>query len=144
MYSEKIKTVEGTFGAQSVLKGFFKGVLIAAVFTVIVFAVAALVLAYTKLSENAIPAISIIVEMLGALISGYCTAKESGVKGFLTGLLAGIVYILIIWVIAALAGSGFYFGKHFFTMLGLSALGGAAGGVLGVNLKSGKSNKRKR
>ncbi len=144
MYSEKIKTVEGSFGAPPILKGFFKGVLIAAVFTVVVFAVAALILAYSNVSESTIPAISFIVQLLGALISGYCTAKESGVKGFLTGLLAGVVYILIIWVIAALAGSGFYFGKHFFTMLGLSALGGAAGGVIGVNLKSGKSNKRKR
>ncbi len=144
MYSEKIKTAEVPVGALAVVKGFFKGVLIAAGATVVIFAVCALVLAYTDVSESAIPVISLMVEMLGALISGYQTAKGSGAKGFLTGLVSGIAYILIIWVIAALAGNGFYFGKHFFTMFALSALGGATGGILGVNLRSGKSNKRKR
>lgn len=144
MYTEKIKTAEIPGGALPIFKGFFKGVLIAVASTIIIFIIAALILAYTDVSESAIPVISFAVEMLGSVILGYCTAKESGVRGFLTGLASGLAYILLIWVIAALAGNGFYFNKHFFTMLALSSFGGAVGGVLGVNLKSKKSNKRKR
>lgn len=143
MYSEKIKTVKDSVSLSSPLKGFLKGLAVAIVFTVAVFAVAALLIAYTNVSENSIPVISVATETIGACISGYSTAKSLGRKGFLTGLLSGVSYILIIWIIAALAGSGFYFNKHFFSMLALSTLGGAIGGVLGVNLTRKKTNKRR-
>lgn len=144
MYSENIKTMDSAGGIRSAAGGFARGVITAAVFTLVVFALFACMLAYTALSESAVPIIATVVEAVGALIAGYCTAKKSGSRGFLSGLAAGIGYIIIIWFIASLAGDGFYVGKHFLTMLGFSALGGAVGGVLGVNLKSGRNNKRKR
>lgn len=143
MYGENIKTIETAGSVRAVSAGFLKGIIIAAVFTAIAFMACALILAYTSVPESAIPFVSIVVELLGALISGYCTAKRSGVRGFLSGLLAGICYILIIWLIALLAAEGLVNVKHFLMMLGLSALSGAVGGVLGVNLRSGKSNRRR-
>ena len=144
MYRENMKVAEVTYGPKGAVFGFLKGVLISAVVTVLVFLVFAFFLAYTKLPEGAIPVIAIVTEAIGALIAGYGTAKGTKSRGFLSGLLSGAVYILIIWLIGSLISDGFYLGKHFFTMLGFSALGGAIGGILGVNLKTGKTNKRKR
>ena len=144
MYSENIKVAEAAYGPKGALFGFLKGIGISAAATVLVFLVFAFFLAYTGLPESAIPVIATVTEAIGALIAGFKTAKGNRSRGFLSGLLAGAVYMLIIWVIASLAGDGVYVGKHFFTMLGFSALGGAIGGILGVNLKTGKTNKRKR
>lgn len=144
MYSENMKTMDTAGGLRAAAGGFARGVLTAAAFTLIVFALFACILAFTAVSEGAIPIIATIVQAAGALIAGFSTAKKSGSRFFLSGLTAGIGYILIIWFIASLAGDGFYVGKHFLSMLGFSALGGAVGGVLGVNLKSGRSNRRKR
>ena len=144
MYSENIKTMDTAGGLRAAAGGFARGIITAAVFTLVVFALFACILAYTAVSESAIPIISTAVQAAGALIAGFCTAKRSGSRGFLSGLVAGLGYILIIWFIASLAGDGFYVGIHFLSMLGFSALGGAVGGVMGVNLKSGRSNKRKR
>lgn len=144
MYSENIKMTEVAGGPGGAALGFARGVLAAAAFTLFTFVLFAFLLAYTGLSEGAIPIIATVTEGLGALIAGYGTAKGAGHRGFVSGLIAGAVYILIIWVIASLAGDGFYVGGHFLTMLGFSAAGGAVGGILGVNLKTGRSNKRKR
>ncbi len=144
MYSENIKTMDTAGGLRAAAGGFARGIVTAAVFTLAAFALFACILAYTAASESAIPVIATVVEAAGALIAGFCTAKKSGSRGFLSGLAAGIGYILIIWFFASLAGDGFYVGKHFLSMLGFSALGGAVGGVLGVNLKGGRNNKRKR
>ena len=144
MYSENIKVAEAAYGPKGAVLGFLKGVAFAAIITILVFLVFAFFLAYTGMPEGAIPIIATATEGLGALIAGYGTAKGNRSRGFLSGILSGAAYILMIWVIASLAGDGFYVGKHFLTMLGFSVVGGAVGGILGVNLKPGKTNKRKR
>lgn len=144
MYDENVKTVNTAGGLRFAAGGFVRGIITAALFTLVVFALFACILAYTAVSEGIIPIVATAAETVGALTAGFCTAKRSGNRGFLYGLASGVGYIIIVWFIASLVGDGFYVGKHFLSMLVFSALGGAFGGVLGVNLKSGRSNKRKR
>jgi len=144
MYSDNVKTMDAAAGVRFAAVGFARGLLAAVVFTLITFALFACLLAYTALTENAVPVIATAVQAAGALISGYCTAKKTGSRGFLSGLAAGVLYVLILWVIAFFASDAYSMGAHFFKMLAFSAFGGAVGGVLGVNLKAGKSNRRKR
>lgn len=144
MIGENIKTVEKAGGIWALAGGFGRGVLLAVAFTLVTFAAFACILAYSALSQGAIPVIATVTEAIGALIAGFCTARRKGNSGLLSGLLAGVGYMLILWVIALLAGDGFSMGAHSLSMLLFSALGGVVGGVLGVNLKSGRTNKRKR
>lgn len=144
MIRENIKTMENTGGIWPFISGFGRGVLLAVVFTFVTFLVCACILAYTAVSQNVIPIIATITLGLGALIAGFCTARRKGSSGLLLGILAGVGYMLILWVIALLAGDGFSIGTHSLSMLLFSALGGIVGGVVGVNLKGGKTNKRKR
>lgn len=144
MNNESIKTVNTAGGASALASGFVRGVMIAAAFTIVSFGLCACILAYTKASEGLIPALATTVHALGALIAGYSVAKQKGSHGFLSGTIAGTGYMLILQVIAMLAGDGFYFGIRTIAMLLFSALCGAIGGILGVNLKGGRTNKRKR
>lgn len=144
MVHENIKTVSSPGAVYAWGGGFVRGVLFAVAFTLVIFLVFACILAYTAASESLIPLIATVTEAAGALFAGFSAAKKRGNQGFLSGVLAGLGYMALIWLIASLAGDGFSFGRHSLLMLLLSAVGGAVGGILGVNLKSGRTNKRKR
>ena len=117
MYSENMKLTETAGGFTSAAIGFFRGVLIAAVFTLLSFTLFAMVLAFTGLSENTVPAIAIGTEGLGALLAGFFTARGAKSRGAVSGLVSGLLYILFIWLIAILAGNGVVTGKHYLVML---------------------------
>lgn len=140
---ENVKTVDGG-GLSHTATGFLKGVLVAALFTLIFFVIAALFLSYTPLSENTIPYIAFFTQIVGSLISGFIPAKRAGTKGLLTGGLSALIYMLLIWLVSSLVADGFYMGKHILTMFLLSLISGAVGGIMGVNFKSSNSNKKKR
>lgn len=143
MYSENMKLTETAGGFTNAAIGFLRGALIAAVFTLLSFTLFAMLLAFTGLSENTVPVIAVGTESLGALIAGFFTARGSKSRGAFSGLISGLLYILLIWMIAILAGNGVVIGKHYLTMLLLSALFGAIGGIGGVNIKASKTNRRK-
>ncbi len=144
MYSENMKIAETAEGPRGAVFGFLKGLGLAGGFTVVIFLLFAVLLTFTGLSEGMIPVISTVTQALGALIAGFMSAKGAGSRGFLSGVVAGALYVLFIWMIASLVGGGVYVGRHYLTMLGFSAFCGAIGGVLGVNLKSGRTNRRRR
>ncbi len=143
MYSENMKLTETAGGLKRTATGFFRGVLIAAVFTLLSFTLFAAFLAFTGLSESTVPIIAVGTESLGALIAGFFTARGAKSRGALSGLVSGLLYIIFIWMIAILAGNGTVTGKHYLTMLLLSALFGVIGGIMGVNMKASNTNRRK-
>lgn len=144
MYSKKVKTTDTIGGGRAITVGFVRGIISAFIFMLVVFALFACILAYTDVSENVIPVIATAVQAVSALIAGFYTAKGSGSRGGLFGILSGVGYVFILWFIASLAGDGFYFGKHVISMFLISAFFGAIGGILGVNLKKSRTNRQKR
>ena len=140
---ENVKTVsEG--GASSTVSAFLKGILIASVLTFVIFALFSVILSYTPLSEGAIPYIVFITQGIGAFIAGFIPAKRAGVKGLVTGSLSALLYMLILWLISSLLADGFYVNSHVLTMLLVSLVLGALGGITGVNFKDSNTNKKKR
>ncbi len=140
---ENVKTVDsGTFSCT--VSGFLRGALTAAIFTFLVFALFALILSYTPLSEDAIPYIAFITQVAASVISGFVPARRAGARGILTGGMSALLYMLIIWLIASLSSDGFYMGTHVIIMFLISLLFGALGGIMGVNLKATNNNKKKR
>lgn len=140
---ENVKTVnEGSLSFTAL--GFLKGALIAALFTLAVFALSAVILSYTPLSEGAIPYISFAAQIIGSAIAGFIPAKRAGVKGLITGGVSALLYMLILWLISSLVADGFFVSKHVITMFLLSLVFGALGGITGVNFKDTNNNKKKR
>ncbi len=139
---ENIKTVEEV-GIISFLTSFLKGILIAFLFTVVVFLVSAVLLSYTSLPEESIPVISTAVKLIGALISGFIPAKKSGNRGILTGALSGLLYILIIFITASLTTPESVFNMKILTTALLCVLSGALGGIFGVNLRPNQTQKKR-
>lgn len=135
---QEIKPVSGTAAA------FLKGVLIAAALTFLIFALSAVLLSYTPMTEGAIPYIAFATQILASFVSGFFPAKRAGTKGLITGSLSALIYMLIVWLAASLAADGFYVNSHVLTMFLTGILSGAVGGITGVNFKDTVSNKKKR
>ena len=126
--------------AEAPQKGFrilsvFKNVFIALILTVIFVMVYALVITYTSIGEGGQQAVIMIAALLSILTAGILSSRGARKNGWLNGLVAGLIYMGILYLTGFLAFGEVGFTKQTLTMLLLGALCGATGGVLGINMK---------
>ena len=141
MQNSNIKT---NTGDESAFFSGLKGILWAILFTLGAFLVLSLLLAYTKISEGLIPFLSLAVKIVSSVICGFFLGSRVGKNGFISGLLSGGAFGLLLVLASILSeGGSISVVKALLTMLE-TALGGAFGGVLGVNSKGGKTSRKRR
>lgn len=116
-------------------KAIAKGIITAFIITIISFIIVAVLLTYTDMSESIVSTISLMTTVLSALVAGVYVAKEAHSRGLFLGMLAGLVYIVMLFVIL-------FFSQESFTMTvskiaGIfgAIAGGGIGGILGINSK---------
>ena len=125
------KKREVTGNRESVLC-LVKGIAIAFAITAIVFIAYGILLTYTGASEAKIPLVSLICTAVAAMVAGFDWAKTQGRRGLLWGLLAGLIYVIILFLVTALAGGGFMMGSTKTIMALVAVAGGGVGGILGM------------
>lgn len=103
--------------------------------TCIIFIAYAIILTYTDTTEKNIPIVVTVTVVLSVLIAGYDAAKAVTKKGWLWGMLAGLLYAFIMFLIGMSVIRNFGFSGKMLTLLVLSVAGGGLGGILGINLK---------
>ena len=111
------------------------GVLIAYAITCIVFIGYAVLITYSSISEQNIPLVVTATSLISVVVAGFDAAKGAQNKGWLWGLLAGLVYVVILALIGLWVNKGFAMDSRTLTLLVLSLAGGGLGGVLGINFK---------
>ena len=116
----------------------FSGVMIAYAITCVIFIGYALLLTYTSITEKDIGLVVTITTIISALVAGFDAAKGAKEKGWFWGIIAGLLYAIILLAIGAWVSKGFLFDARSVSLLILSLAGGGLGGVLGINLKSKK------
>ena len=104
-----------------------------------VFVLAALLLTYTPMPEHLIPFIVIVASLLSVAVGGMMAARVVKSRGWLRGILVGILYSLILFLLSSVT-FGAKMSSYFLIMTLLHLLAGAAGGIFGINM----SDKRKR
>ncbi|MCD8036690.1 MAG: TIGR04086 family membrane protein [Clostridiales bacterium] len=124
-----IKESGGSFIASAV-----KGIGIGLGITCIVFVICALVLTYTDVSDAHIGIVSTVCTAVSALAAGFIWAAGRGKSGLITGILAGMVYCVVLLAVSLAAGGG-PLSLGTLTCLVVSAAGGGIGGIFGVNVK---------
>ncbi|MBR5156333.1 MAG: TIGR04086 family membrane protein [Clostridia bacterium] len=140
MYNNEYKSVKDTGAVKVSAAAFSKAMLWALGLTSAVLLLAALLLTYTPISETLIPTIAILTAVLSAMSAGVAASRSVKNRGWLTGIFAGILYSIILYIFSSLASDGFHFSGYVIVMSVISMLAGAIGGILGVNMP----NKRKR
>ena len=114
-----------------------KGIVMAYAVTCIIFITYGIVLTYTDITEEKLPLIALCCTVISAGIAGFDWARCAKARGILWGILAGLAYGLILFVLDGIAGSGFSVVGSKGLMILLAAAGGGVGGILGINMKKG-------
>ena len=111
-----------------------KGSITAIVITLILLFIFAILLTYTKLKENIISPVVIVVTAISILIGSSISTLKIKKNGLLNGALVGIIYIVTIYLISSVTGSGFACNINTIIMIVSSIVAGMLGGIIGVNL----------
>ena len=134
-FGKKISTREAAIQGQGSQGAFslLRGMAIAYAITCIIFIAYSFILTYTNLSETTLPTVSLVATALSAAIAGYDWAVCMGKKGLLYGIMAGLVYTILLVFVTGLAGNGFDMALSKIMTLVVAMAGGAIGGIVGVN-----------
>ena len=111
-----------------------KGSILAIGITMIALLIFAILLTYNNISENYIHLGIIIVTAISILLGGMISTKKIQKKGFLNGMLVGLIYMLTLYIVSGITTSGFQFSTSTIIMFASSVIAGIIGGIIGVNI----------
>ena len=111
-----------------------KGSILAIGITMIALLIFAIILTYTDISENYIYVGIIVVTAISILLGGIISTKQIKKRGFLYGMLVGVIYMLTLYILSGITGSGFQFSTSTVIMFGSAITAGIIGGIIGVNI----------
>ena len=112
-----------------------QGMVMAYALTCIIFITYGIVLTYTDMTEEKIPLVALCCTVVSAAIAGFDWARCAKARGIFWGILAGLCYGAILFLLDGIAGSGFTVMGSKALMLLLAAAGGGVGGIVGINMK---------
>ena len=111
-----------------------KSVLIAYIITFILTLIYAILLSYTNISESTIPTCMFVINIFSVFIASSIAVikiKENGLKN---GGLAGLMYIIIMYLLSSLTSVGFAVSGYAISTIIFNILLGMVGGIIGVNI----------
>lgn len=116
------------------LKRIIKGDIIAIIITLILLFIFAAILTYTPISESTINPVIIVISAISILIGSSISTIKIKKKGLINGFFVGLIYIVVIYIIASIIGTGFMLNIAATVMVIVSILAGMLGGIIGVNI----------
>lgn len=112
-----------------------KGSIFSIVTTLVLLIIFAALLTYTNINESTMPTVIIIVTALSILIGSQIVTSKIKKNGILNGMLVGIIYILMLYIISSMVTKNFSLNNYAIIMIATSIITGGLGGIIGVNRK---------
>ena len=112
-----------------------KGSVTAIILTLILLLIFALLLTYTSIGENTIKPVIIVVSGISILVGSSISTLKIRKNGLLNGALVGLIYVLTIYIISSITGTGFAVNIYSLIMIIVSIVMGMVGGIIGVNMR---------
>ena len=119
---------------KSMAMQIIKGILAAVAFTIIAVLIFAVILKSSPGAESAIPAFNIIIKILSIVLGSFFALKTRD-KGWLRGLITGIGYMILGFLVFSLIDGNFSISWGFLLDLAMGAVVGAIMGIILVNMK---------
>ena len=113
---------------------FMKAIAVSMICSLLFIFILAFLVSNTSLKENIINPSVIFISSISILVGGFLTSKKIKKKGILCGALVGFFYMLIMYIVSSLMNMNFLIDMKSIMMIGFGVLGGAIGGILGVNI----------
>jgi len=117
------------------IKSLMIGVLVAYAITCIVFLAYSMLITYTGMTERNLPMVVAVTTLLSVMVAGYDAAKGAENRGWLWGMAAGLLYIVILSGLMMTVLQGFAADTRTLTSVVLALAGGGMGGILGINMR---------
>lgn len=111
------------------------GTIFAYFITLLVFIIYSLLITYTDVTEKYMQTIIMVTTVVSVLVSGFLSTKNIKSKGLLIGILSGVIYFIILLIVAFCILPTIEFNSKLLTLLMLSICSGGIGGIIGINLK---------
>ena len=127
---ENIETDEGF----NYLKIIFKSLVISIIISILLLVILSILISTTNLSESIIKPSVIIISSFSILFGSFILSKKIKKKGIIYGSLLGFLYMSILYLISSTINFNFSIDLDSLVMIGTGILGGALGGIIGVNL----------
>lgn len=115
-----------------------KTVLKAMFFTAASLVLLTLFMAYGNMPDNISAACVKAAAFISVFAAGFFTAGKRSRAGWLSGLVAGVIYVVLMVIIGFLIFGDFALSGDTVKMFLLSILGSVLGGIFGVNIKRKK------
>lgn len=130
----------GNKGTSINIINILKNIVISYVITFILLIVLAFIITYSDIPQQWISPITFIITTISIVFASLLSGKRTSSKGWLTGIISGLLYMLILYIFGSLIFHNFHLGTNAQYMLISGAISGIAGGIIGINNK----NKRKK
>ena len=129
-----MESIDKTEFSKNIMR-IVRGSVIAIFISLILLLVFAMLLTYTNIAENTINPVIIVITGISILIGSGISTLKIRKNGLLNGGLVGLIYILTIYILSGLTGSGFGVNINSIIMIVVSIIAGMIGGIIGVNFK---------
>ena len=114
---------------------FSKGIILSMILTIIMILILSIILSVSNIKESVIMPSTIFISSFSILIGGFFISKKVDKNGIVYGSGLGLIYMLVIYLISSIMNFDFSLNFNAIIMIVFGVLGGAIGGILGINLK---------
>lgn len=122
------------FKNMAIIKKYLISFLVFVVCFFLSLVIASSIFAYTNLDDRFLNIATYIIVIIPSLISSFLLAKLVKNRGMIHGIILNIICMNLLFIIFSLLNKNIEFTNSYYIYLGISALCGILGGVLGVNL----------
>lgn len=116
----------------------FKGTLLGYAVTLAMFLIFAAALTVTDFPEKMIRGAVVIATVISVIAGGTVAGRSARTMGWLNGTVTGVFYVVLLYLLSGLFTRNYTIDGGVLTTLGIGLVSGAAGGVIGINMR-GKS-----
>lgn len=116
---------------KNLFSSILSGVIVSVAITLVLILIFALFIRFFNIPDGAIFPVNQVIKIISMFIGILTALKKSGRKGFLIGLLLGLFYYVLSYIVFSLLQSSFVFNiKNLFDLLLTTIMGGLLGIII--------------
>lgn len=121
---------------KSFMFDFGKSLVLSIALTIVALMLLSAILNFTDTSEEIISTSIIVISSVCIMIGSFVVSKKLKERGIINGIILGILYMFILYIISSFANGNFSLNMSSCIMICVGIISGIIGGILGVNLKT--------
>lgn len=121
-------------GKSSTYMVFLKSLALCFAISFLLIIIYALILSFTSMSDTSMSVVTQSIVILSITIGSIYGAKKQMRRGWLFGIVLGLLFTIVLVPLSMGFGQSFAFDKFFAAKLGMGSIVGLIGGIIGVNL----------